>query len=436
METEEGNLSPVSNDFESGSERQDHGQVENSPDEESEDTTARVEGSLTVGDVGNGLFSTQVSQGTQVDVFEWLDTVFLEKGLWGGRDLQVFMEVWNSGNLGENLGQVFGFLVGNLGGWWQLGESIVTDGEDGVGSWLVTGGPDQDTVWDLGFFDGAIVLLGLGDQVFGFNLTDSGLGLQVDVGFSEHLFGVGGQLGFEHVQDNWQGFDQDDLDFVDNVWHESQQSLSFWVALWQQVGLFNSFDELVSDLLGVWDFLQETTVFFDTWDTESVWFSTDSRDQVVVLDLGNLVSLQADVDGVWRDGVDVGEGLDGDGLFGRVDVGGFGFVVCDITGLLVGERDNWFHDGLFVNGTDWTGWQQWGEQEVVSWGDQDDIVLGGVNVLQEGDGTPTGTQDGNSWLFRVLVLVDDSWGLVKRRRTSGGRFNSSGSSSWSFSGGD
>ena len=55
------------------------------------------------------------------------------------------------------------------------------------------------------------------------------------------------------------------------------------------------------------------------------------------------------------------------------------------------------HDGAVLNQTGGARGEKGGEEEVVAGGDDDDIVVFRVELLEEGDGTPTGAwEDVNS----------------------------------------
>jgi hypothetical protein len=42
-----------------------------------------------------------------------------------------------------------------------------------------------------------------------------------------------------------------------------------------------------------------------------------------------------------------------------------------------------------LDGTGGAGWEKGCEEEVVAWGDDDDIVVFGIELLEEGDGAPS-----------------------------------------------
>jgi hypothetical protein len=89
-----------------------------------------------------------------------------------------------------------------------------------------------------------------------------------------------------------------------------------------------------------------------------------------------------------------------------VDLGGLGFVVLD-GGLLVAQKvADRLHDGAVLNGADGARGEQRGEEEVVAWGDDNDVVVFRVELLQQGDGAPAGAEHDERLLARVgLGLV-------------------------------
>lgn len=82
---------------------------------------------------------------------------------------------------------------------------------------------------------------------------------------------------------------------------------------------------------------------------------------------------------------------DVDDLLLVVDLGGLGFVVCDASLLVAQKVANGLHDGAVLNGADCARGKERGEEEVVAGRDDDDIVVLGVELLQQGDGTPAST---------------------------------------------
>lgn len=76
-----------------------------------------------------------------------------------------------------------------------------------------------------------------------------------------------------------------------------------------------------------------------------------------------------------------------------VDLGGFGFIEFDTTNLLTENVPDGLHDGAVFDQPGCTRGQQGGEKEVVAGRDNDDIVVFGIELLQQGNRTPTGTCD-------------------------------------------
>jgi hypothetical protein len=72
-----------------------------------------------------------------------------------------------------------------------------------------------------------------------------------------------------------------------------------------------------------------------------------------------------------------------------VDLGSLGFVVLD-GGLLVAQDvADRLHDGAVLDQASGAGWQQRGEEEEVARRDHDDIVVFGVEFLEQRDGAPS-----------------------------------------------
>ncbi|EEQ40129.1 hypothetical protein CLUG_04256 [Clavispora lusitaniae ATCC 42720] len=297
--------------------------------------------------------------------------------------------------------------------------------------------PNQHTIRNSDHFSRSICRFSLSSDGFRVNFLDHSVGFQVDVGVSEHSFGVVNQLLVEHVQHVWQGLDQSNFQFRSNFGHpgvnilvnviseltsnfntgwatatndNGQQSLSLWVILRQDIGSFDEVHESSSDFDGVADFLQEVGVFCDTRDTKSGRSGTNTNNQVVVVQRGD------DIFGKGRFGrtgvltrvarVDSGGLLDGDSVVDWVDVCGLCLQVDNLTSTSSGDTSHRLNDGSGIDSSSGHRGQQWGEKEVVTWGNNNNVVQGGVQVLQERDGAPARTQKNQGFLFLSRL---ESW---------------------------
>jgi hypothetical protein len=294
----------------------------------------------------------------------------------------------------------------------------------------VTSGPDQQTVGDA-----LEDLLSIGADRLGLNVLlsdvlDHGLGADVDRLLLERLLGVVNQLLGEHGKDVGQGLDKRDVELgldlgnpllqvrVEEVLELTgkldtcgatadddhvQQTLDLLGRLVLERGRLAAVHDAVTDALGIADLLEEETVLLDTGNTKRGVLSTDTDNEHVKGDLG-----LADV------ALDGGLVVDEDLLVGVVDLGGLSLVVLDGGLLVAQEVADGLHDGAVLDGADGARGQQRGEEEVVAGRDDDDVVVLRVELLQQRDGAPAGTEDderllgwvGLRLLFGVAHLVD------------------------------
>ncbi|KAH3668628.1 hypothetical protein OGAPHI_002382 [Ogataea philodendri] len=359
-----------------------------------------------------------------------------------GRSDQFSLQVVNGSSLGESRSKVVSLLVSNLTGWWVAGEGTVTNSVNvlstldlevlihkktssstgltlnllektgGEVSRTDTTGPDKHTVWKLLLLGASVLLLGgSGDDSVG-NVVNGSVDEQLDVVLSKSLLSVSPQALGERVQNVWQSLDQSDLDFLgdfrhpfaqvlvnvvlqftgkfDTSWtttnnNKVQQSLSLGTSFREQRSLLDRLQDLSSDLDGVWQLLQETSIVGNTWDVESGWLSSNSNNQVVVLNF--LLNSRR----VWE--------LDLQRVVGVVQVSSVGFVVGNFGRSSLGNRSDWLNNRSWLDGSGRGRWQQRSEQEVASWRNDGDLVKAGVEVLQHGCSTPT-TSENN----QVLLL--------------------------------
>jgi hypothetical protein len=74
-----------------------------------------------------------------------------------------------------------------------------------------------------------------------------------------------------------------------------------------------------------------------------------------------------------------------------IDLGGLGLVILDSRLLVAQDVPDRFHNGTVLDQTSCTGGQQGSEKEEVSGGDDDDIVIFCVQLLEQGNSTPSGS---------------------------------------------
>jgi hypothetical protein len=109
-----------------------------------------------------------------------------------------------------------------------------------------------------------------------------------------------------------------------------------------------------------------------------------------------------------------------------VDLGGLGLVVLDGGFLVAQEIADRLHDGAVLDGAYGARGKEWSEEEVVAGGDDNDIVVFRIELLQERDGAPAST------CCRVSEHVTTLWEVVwekerqrqrQRQREGGGDGN-------------
>lgn len=118
----------------------------------------------------------------------------------------------------------------------------------------------------------------------------------------------------------------------------------------------------------------------DLQPTESSVLGADADDEHIERNLGR------------RSGtLDLGIIVDVNNLLGVVNLCGFGFVELDGGFLVTEEVANRLHDGAMLDCTGCARGQKRREEEVVARRDDNDVVVFGIELLEEGDGTPAGT---------------------------------------------
>lgn len=95
--------------------------------------------------------------------------------------------------------------------------------------------------------------------------------------------------------------------------------------------------------------------------------------------------------------------LEGNGLLDRVDLLCLGLVHLNLSLLVSGDVSSWLDDRPGLERTDSDGRKEGREEEVVSGGDDDNVELLRVEVLEEGGCSPSRTEDNESWLGWVSV---------------------------------
>lgn len=177
-----------------------------------------------------------------------------------------------------------------------------------------------------------------------------------------------------------------------------QKTLALLGALVLESGSFTAVHDTLTDTLSISNLLQEARVLADTRNTlktmsalpldlvsqhghtESSVLSADTDDEHIEMDLSGRSST-----------LDLGVVVDVNDLLFVVNLCGFGFVELDGGFLVAEEVANRLHDGAVLDGTGCARGQERSEQEVVARRDDDDVVVFGVELLEKGDGTPTGT---------------------------------------------
>ena len=155
---------------------------------------------------------------------------------------------------------------------------------------------------------------------------------------------------------------------------------------------------------------KEVGVLTDALDAEGLGVGTTSNDKLVIGNVeesapgGGLVQLAAlaDGDNSLTGRIGVGVGLDANGLVGEVDVLGPTLVEAD---AIVQAADR-LQDGTELESTDGSRGEQGGKDEVGARGDENALILLGIEVLGEGIARPAGAQDDDPLLS---VFVCEEW---------------------------
>lgn len=346
------------------------------------------------------------------------------------------LEVLRLGHVVEQAAEEAALLRGDLGGGSVAGDGAVADGPDVAGSLDdqvlvdgeasarvglggdardevlddgadgVTRGPDQQAVGDNDALAGAVGLGDLGLDRRLRHLLDHGLGLDVNLLLAERVLGVVNQLLGEGGQHVGQGLDQRDLEaradlgdqLLDVLLEEVlqlaseldagrataddnhvHQAVDLLGALTLEGSSLNAVHNLLADALGVANLLEERAVLLDAGNAKGGVLGADADDEHVVGDLG-----------LHRLALDLGVVDDGHYLAVRVDRGGVGFVVLDGALLVADDGADRLHDGAVLDGARGARGQQRREEEVVARRDNHDIVVFGIELLEQGDGAPAG----------------------------------------------
>lgn len=163
-----------------------------------------------------------------------------------------------------------------------------------------------------------------------------------------------------------------------------------------------------ADAACITNITEEVGVLTDTLDAEGLGIGTASNDELVIGDVeesapgGGLVELAAlaDGDNGLAGRVSVGVGLDTDGLVGEVDVLGPTLMEADA----VVQAADGLQDGTELESTDGGRGEKGGEDEVGARGDNNALILLGIEVLGEGIARPAGAQDDDP-LLSVIVCM-------------------------------
>lgn len=165
-----------------------------------------------------------------------------------------------------------------------------------------------------------------------------------------------------------------------------------------------------ADAAGIANIAKEVGVLTDALDAEGLGVGTTSNDKLVIGNVeesapgGGLVQLAAlaDGDNSLTGRIGVGVGLDANGLVGEVDVLGPTLVEAD---AIVQAADR-LQDGTELESTDGSRGEQGGKDEVGARGDENALILLGIEVLGEGIARPAGAQDDDPLLS---VFVCEEW---------------------------
>lgn len=352
----------------------------------------------------------------------------------------VLLQVLGLGHVVEQLGQEVALLRGDLGGGRVSGDGAVADGPDVPGALHhevlvdgeaaarvllggnlahevldegpegVSGGPDQQAVGELDALLAAVGVHSLGLDVLVGDVLDHGLEADVDLLLLEGALGVLNQLLGEGGQDVGQGLDQRNLEAVADVRDQAldvlleevlqfagkldtsgaatnddhvQQTVDLVRVLILEGSRLDAVHDLLADALGVIDLLQEARVLANARDSKGRILGTDTNDQHVVGDLS-----------LGDGALDLGLVLDLDDLAVGVDGAGLSLVELDGCLLVLEDGADGVHDGAVLDKSGGARGQEGREEEVVAGRDDDDVVVLGVELLEECDGTPAGTCTG------------------------------------------
>lgn len=249
-----------------------------------------------------------------------------------------------------------GVLLGS-----NLGGKVLDDGADGV-----SGGPDKQAIGDLDTLLGTVGAGHLGlDSLVGDPL-DHGLGLDVNLLLAEGVFGVVDESLGEHGENVGQGLNQGHLEARADVGDQLldvlfekvlelaselnasgatanddhvHETVNLLGSLALEGGSLNAVHDLLADLLGVANLLEEAAVLPDAGDAKGCVLGADANDEHVVGDLrlgGGALDLRV-----------IGNAHN---LAIRVNGGGLGFVELG-GGLFATENGaDRLHDGAVLDG--------------------------------------------------------------------------------------
>lgn len=368
--------------------------------------------------------------------------------LLGGLGLDADTEVLvNEDAAGAGVGGELGLGAAGLGAILRRdGDSEVLGGElldEGVGH--ETGGPDDETGTDL--LVAVLLDLELQLTVLGTELAigeadalDVVLSADLDLLTPEGIHGILGKSLVEHGENLGGDIVDGDLDELEEVGvHLGKIVVDEIVELGaeldtgrattdngevEEVGavligegagalgvgaLLEEGKDPQADAAGITNIAEEVGVLTDALDAEGLGVGTASNDELVIGDVegsapgGGLVELAAlaDGDNGLAGRVGVGVGLNADGLVGEVDVLGPTLVEADA----VVQAADGLQDGTELESTDGSGGEKGGEDEVGARGDNNALILLGIEVLGEGIARPAGAQDDDP-LLSVIVCEE------------------------------
>jgi len=244
----------------------------------------------------------------------------------------------------------------------DLAHEIPDDRSDGV-----TGGPDKQTIRKTESLLAAVGSSELGLDIVLCHLLDHGLELDVDVLLTQGVLGVLNKLLRERGENVGKSLNEGDLEAVANLRDQLldilleevaklsseldtgrattnndhvHQTVDLLLRLTLERSSLNTVHNLLADLLGVTNLLEEAAVLTDTGDTESGILGTNSDNEHVVGDLGLGLGALA-----------LGVVLDLDNLAVSVNGRSLSFVVLDGTLLVAEDSSNRLHDGAVLDKT-------------------------------------------------------------------------------------